>query len=225
MVMLLLIFHSIFVFTKVDMLAQQESYVCPLVIYAPGSYRQPHWELPGTLPKTSILQSKAIFSSWTRGNSVSARVWFGPSVMSSLENTLYLHGDFITPYGQCSQNAHRNSCSGTYLHDHGICRFCVLKNPHLTVYVGRFSFCLWGQLITLGYKQLQDPVCAKLCPDLVMASLRWDWHTGRLRKMSYFKRNRRNAPSFLYRFYVWWQLLKSLSRLSPGWWYLAGMAW
>lgn len=110
-VMLLLIFHFIFVFTKVDTLAQQESYVCPLAIYTPGSYRQPHWELPGTLPKTSIPQSKAIFSSWTRGNSVSACVWFGPSVMSSLENTLYLHGDFVTPFGQRSQNAHRDLCS------------------------------------------------------------------------------------------------------------------
>lgn len=111
MVVLLLIFHSIFVFTKVDILAQQESYVCPLAIYTPGSYRQPHWELPGTLPKTSILQSKAIFSSWTRSNSVSACVWFGPWVMSSLENTLYLHGNFVTPYGQWSQNSHRDVCS------------------------------------------------------------------------------------------------------------------
>lgn len=31
----LLIFHSMFVFTKVDMLAQWESYVCPLAIYSP----------------------------------------------------------------------------------------------------------------------------------------------------------------------------------------------
>lgn len=115
MVMLLLIFHSIFVFTKVDMLAQQESYVCPLAIYTPGSYTQPHWELLGTLPKTSILQSKAIFSSWTRGNSDSAHVWFGPSVMNSSENTVYLRGDFITPYGQQSQNAHRNLCSSCLL--------------------------------------------------------------------------------------------------------------
>lgn len=111
MIMLLLIFHNIFVFTKVDTLAQQEPYVCPLAIYTPGSYRQPHWELLGTQPKTSILQSKAIFASWTRGNSVSVRVWFGPSVMSSSENTMYLRGDFITPYGQQSQNAHRNLCS------------------------------------------------------------------------------------------------------------------
>lgn len=96
---------------RLIMLAQQEFYVCPLAIYTPGLYRQPHWELPGSLPKTSILQSKEIFSSWTRGNSVSACVWFGASVMSSLENTLYLHGDFITPYGQWSQNAHRDLCS------------------------------------------------------------------------------------------------------------------
>lgn len=105
MVTLLLLFHAMFLFTKVDMLAQQEPYVCPLGIYTPGSYGQPHWELLGTLPKPSILQSKAIFSSWTRGNSVSVCVWFGPRVMSSLENTMYLHGDFITP---CRQQSERS---------------------------------------------------------------------------------------------------------------------